>query len=102
MPEGEHSIVVAEDEHIWDAANAQGIVLPAICHQGRCLACAGHLESAAQFDQSDADTYFPEDRAAGFILLCTAKPVADLTISTHQDEAMRAHRLAHDLPAPYA
>src|SRR5437879_2293262 len=105
LPEGERSIVVADDEHIWDAANAQDIVLPAICHQGRCLTCAGRLNSSKDvnhFDQGDADTYFPEDRAAGFILLCVAKPLADLTIRTYQGDAMRSHRLAHGLPAPYA
>jgi ferredoxin len=98
----ERSITVLRDENIWDAANSQGIVLPAICHQGRCMTCAGQLINSGEFDQSEADMYFPEDREAGFVLLCTAKPRSDLTIRTHQQDAMRARRLSLGLPAPYA
>ena len=101
-PDGEISIEAGEDEHIWDAAKAQGIELPAICHQGRCLTCAGQLAAPGEFDASDATYYFPEDRAAGYILLCTAKARSQLRIQTHQQVEMRAHRRAHRLPAPYS
>jgi ferredoxin len=99
--ESERTIAVRADEHILDAANAQGIVLPAMCRQGRCVTCAGRLVGSGEVDHGDADLYFPEDGAAGFVLLCTAKPCSELTIRTHQQEAMRAHRLALGLPAPY-
>ncbi|MCU1286645.1 MAG: ferredoxin [Acidobacteriales bacterium] len=102
----QRNINVPVDEFILDAANDAGIVLPAICRHGRCLTCAGRIvnngDSVCDFDQSHADAYFPADRAAGFILPCTAKPTCDLTIKTHQQDAMRTHRLAHGLPAPYA
>ncbi|MGZ4818891.1 MAG: 2Fe-2S iron-sulfur cluster-binding protein, partial [Terriglobales bacterium] len=52
-PNGELSVRVREDEHIWDAAAAAGIKLPAICHQGRCLTCAGRLDGPGEVDQSD-------------------------------------------------
>ena len=100
-PEGLHSIQCDEDEHIWDAAARADIRLPAICHQGRCLTCAGKLLEGC-VDQRDTDSYFPQDRAKGFVLLCTAKPRSDLRILTHQQDEMRRHRLAHGLPAPYA
>ena len=93
---------VGEDQHIWDAAHAAGIELPAICHQGRCLTCAGRLLNEGKFDASDAVAYFPEDRASGFILLCTACPLSDLEIQTNQQFAMRQHRRALGLPAPYS
>src|SRR5437588_10819566 len=106
MPERQAQIQVCEDQHIWDAAKEQGIELPSICHQGRCLTCAGRREgenaNEDDFDNSDATYYFPEDREAGFILLCTAKPNSDLRIRTHQQHEMRRHRLAHGLPAPYS
>jgi hypothetical protein len=38
--------------------------------------------------------------AAGFALLCTAKPRSDLRLCPGAKEAMRAHRLAHRLPVP--
>ena len=101
-PLGSRSISVGSNEHLWEAARAAGIVLPAICHQGQCLSCAGKLLQPGEFDSSDAVVYFPEDRAAGFVLLCAAKPRSDLHIQTHAEEEMRRHRLRLGLPAPYA
>lgn len=95
-------ISVGEDQHIWDAAYAAGLELPSICHQGRCLTCAGRLLAPGDFDSSDAVAYFPEDRVEGFILLCTARPRSNLEIETHQQYAMREHRKKLGLPAPYS
>ena len=100
-PEGLRRIVCGDDEYVWDAAFNQGLLLPAICHQGRCLTCAGMLLSGAVY-QGEANMYFPEDEAAGFVLLCRARARADLCIRTHQEWEMRAHRLTHGLPAPYS
>ena len=101
-PEGELALWVREDQHIWDAAAAAGIKLPSICHQGRCLTCAGRLDGPGEVDQSDSNTYFPQDREAGFVLLCTGKPRSALRVVTHQADAMRQHRQALKLPAPYS
>lgn len=101
-PFGARTLTVGRNEHLWDAAQADGIFLPAICHQGRCLTCAGRLLKPGEFDSGGAESYFPQDRAAGFILLCTAMPRSDLCIKTHVEDEMRAHRLTHGLPAPYA
>ncbi len=101
MPEGLRSLECAEDEYIWDAAAGSGIVLPAMCHQGRCLSCAARLIEG-QVVHDHPDMYFDEDREAGFILLCRAEPRSDLQILTHQADEMRAHRVALGLPAPYA
>lgn len=102
LPEGERSLQVRADQHIWDAAAEAGIVLPAICHQGRCLTCAGRLDGSGSFDQADLVAYFSQDREAGFVLLCTGKPCSDLRIRTHQADIMRRHRLRLGLPAPYS
>jgi ferredoxin len=101
-PEGTRIVFVRRDQTIWDAAQAKGISLPAICHQGRCLTCAGKLIGPGKIDQSRAESYFPEDRAEGFVLLCTAEPRSELRIRTHQENQMRRHRLKRGLPAPYA
>jgi ferredoxin len=101
-PEGTRVIRAGAEEHIWDAAFRAGIVLPAICHQGRCLTCSGELLEPGDFDPSDAVSYYPQDREAGFLLLCTARPRSNLRIRTHTQTAMRAHRLKCGLPAPYA
>ena len=103
LPEGSRrELSVGEDQHIWDAAHAAGIELPSICHQGLCLTCAGRLLKPGDFDSSDAVTYFPVDRDAGFILLCTAFPRSALELQTHQQFAMRQHRRQLGLPAPYS
>jgi ferredoxin len=102
LPDGERLIEVSHDGHIWDAAFAAGIVLPALCHQGRCLTCAGRLEGAGEVDQSDSVSYYPEDREAGFVLLCTGKPRSGLRIRTHQQHEMRKFRRQKKLPAPYS
>ena len=102
LPSGERTISVRSDEHIWDAAFAQGIVLPALCHQGRCLTCAAKLEGAGEVNQSDSVDYYPEDREAGFVLLCTGKPRSPLRILTHQAAQMRTFRKQKNLPSPYS
>jgi ferredoxin len=99
-PEGERSIDCHQDEFIWNAAARHGILLPSICHQGRCLSCAGRLLSGT-VDQTSANSYFPEDKEAGFVLLCTAKPRSDLHVRTHKQRPMRQHRAKLGLPAPY-
>ena len=98
---GERTFTCSRNEFIWNAAARNGIILPSICHQGRCLTCAGRLLSG-KVDNSKADSYFTEDAQANFVLLCTAKPCSDVRILTNQQWAMRQHRLQHNLPAPYA
>jgi ferredoxin len=99
-PEGCPSFDCAETDHVWDTAAANGIALPAICHQGRCLTFAARLlEGSVEHDHPDA--YFEEDKIEGYILLCRAMPRSDLRIRTHQQRQMREERIAHRLPAPY-
>jgi len=90
---------VAEDEYVLDAGVAAGLNLPYMCLQGWCTTCAGRLFSG-DVDQSEARRYYPQDRAAGFVLLCSAHARSDLRIETHQKDAMREHRQALGLPTP--
>jgi ferredoxin len=100
-PEGLRSFACGETEHILDAATVNGITLPAMCHQGRCLTCAGLL-LAGTVEHDHPDAYFSQDKLAGYVLLCRAMPRSDVRILTHQQEEMRAFRRANGLPAPYA
>jgi len=99
-PDGERTFRCDRNEFLWNAAARNSISLPAICHQGRCLTCAGLLLNGT-VDQTSANSYFPPDQAAGFVLLCTAKPTSDLRIHTHEQTRMRQHRAKLGLPAPY-
>ena len=102
LPEGEREIAVPANRFIWQVAGEAGIALPSRCRIGWCLTCAARLLAPGDFDNSAARRYFPQDRAAGFILLCTARPRSPLRLLTHQAEAMRRHRQALGLPAPLA
>jgi len=100
LPEDESvTLEVGVDESVWDAATRAGIKLPSMCLQGWCTTCAGRVLEG-EFDPAEALRYYPQDKEAGFILLCTARPCSAMRIQTHQRDAMRAHRRQHGLPAP--
>jgi ferredoxin len=98
-PERQVTLAVRDDQYLLDAANEAGLDLPFMCLQGWCTTCAGRLLEG-RVDQSEARRLYPQDEAAGFVLLCSAFPRSDLRVRTHQRDAMRDHRRAHGLPAP--
>jgi ferredoxin len=100
LPDGETAALeVGADESVWDAATRAGIKLPSMCLQGWCTTCAARVLEG-EFDPAEALRYYPQDKQAGFILLCTARPKSAMRIQTHQRDAMRAHRLKAGLPTP--
>ncbi len=98
-PDGESRYEVAEDEYLLSAASRAGLDLPFTCLQGWCITCAARIEEG-EVDQSEAFRVYPEDEAAGYVLLCSAYPRSSLRIRTHQKAALRVLRKAHGLPAP--
>ena len=78
-PDGKWGFEAPEDEYLLYAMQDAGIASPLICEQGWCLACAAHLV-AGQVDRSAALTNYPQDAAAGFVLLCSARPLSDLVL----------------------
>jgi ferredoxin len=100
LPDGStDAIDCGAEEHVLDAARRQGVELPSLCEQGWDLACAAKVIEG-RLDHMDARRYYPEDEEAGFALPCTAKPLTDVRLRTHQSRAMREHRDRHGLPAP--
>ena len=95
----EVQVPVSDDEYVLDAGVNAGLDLPYMCLQGWCTTCAGRLLSG-EVDQSEARRYYPEDKAAGFVLLCSAHAQSDLRVLTHQKDEMRRHRQALGLPTP--
>jgi ferredoxin len=93
------TIDVPDDQYLLDAAVAAGLDLPSMCLQGWCTTCAAKVLEG-KVDQSEALRVYPQDEAAGFVLLCSAFPRSDLKIVTHQKDEIRNMRRSHGLPAP--
>lgn len=77
-------IDVDDDTFIYDAALDAGLDLPYSCGTGNCSSCTGKLESG-QVEHDNQKFLTDEQIDAGFILLCTARPLSDCRIRTHQE-----------------
>jgi ferredoxin len=55
---------------------------------------------AGEVDQSASRRFYPQDRDAGFALICTGRPRSDLVLRPGATEALRAHRDRQHLPVP--
>lgn len=87
-PGGTITFEACEDEYLLYSMIDAGIEGPYICEQGWCLACAARLTSG-DVDRADALTLYPEDVEAGFLLLCSTKPLSDLVLVQDEHETRR-------------
>ncbi|MEC5290015.1 2Fe-2S iron-sulfur cluster-binding protein [Aurantimonas sp. C2-6-R+9] len=71
---------VSEDQPILDAAEAAGLVLPVACRYGGCITCAARLISG-KVRQPKGTALNRRQSAAGYILLCVARPRSDCVIA---------------------
>jgi len=97
-PDGSFAFEAPESEFLLYAMQDAGIESPQICEQGWCLACAARLVSG-EVDRSAALTNYPEDAEAGFLLLCSSRPLSDLVLSQDVHETRREmtqHRIGHN------
>ena len=59
-----------------DVLLAAGIDVPHSCREGRCGSCVCSVVSG-EVEMAPNDVLEPEDRQAGLILACQAKPLSD-------------------------
>jgi len=94
-PDGSWTFAAPENEYLLYSMLDAGIETPMICEQGWCLACAARLIEG-EVDRSAALTNYPEDAEAGYVLLCSTRPLSDLVLTQDAHETRRAmtqHRI---------
>ncbi|KAG2486434.1 hypothetical protein HYH03_014881 [Edaphochlamys debaryana] len=77
-----------DNQYILDAADENGLDLPATCRGGICGACVARMQKGT-LDSSDiADISFTlneEEQAKGMVLLCMSRPTSDIVLETQSD-----------------
>ena len=80
-----HTFTVAPGETILEAALKQSIGLPYGCRNGACGACKGTLKSGAvEFLEYQERALHEPERAAGKVLTCSVRPLADITLEVRE------------------
>jgi CDP-4-dehydro-6-deoxyglucose reductase len=88
----QHQFTVTADQTVLDAALAAGILLPYSCRSGACSTCKAKLVSGTIQPVPSAEVVLsPEEREAGYTLLCQARATSDLVVES------REIRLASDI-----
>ncbi|ANN71433.1 CDP-6-deoxy-delta-3,4-glucoseen reductase [Bordetella bronchialis] len=79
----QHQFKAEAGQTVLDAALAAGYVLPYSCRSGACSTCKGKVVSG-QYDAGPypAQILAPEELAAGYTLLCQARPSSDLLVES--------------------
>lgn len=76
-----HSLQVAENQTLVQAANQQGINLPYACGIGQCGSCMLQVtEGESELVSEQPPGLLPGEQASGFTLACQCRPKSDLSL----------------------
>ena len=88
----QHQFTVTAEQTVLDSALAAGILLPYSCRSGACSTCKAKIVSGTIQPVPSAEVVLsPEEREAGYTLLCQARATSDLVVES------REIRLASDI-----
>jgi ferredoxin len=80
-----HTIEVAEDKKVLEAAREAGIEVPLSCEAGVCTTCAAKLLEGT-VEQGEGMGLSPELQGEGYALLCVSYPRSNLKIETEKED----------------
>ena len=75
---------VADAESLLEAALYQDVALPYGCQSGGCGACRARVVSGEVSYEYDPPALSPDEKAAGYVLLCQARAESDLIIQVQE------------------
>ena len=82
---GGHEFTVDDHETILDAALRHGLTFPYGCRDGVCGACKSRLITGeVDYGMSPPLALSGADMAAGYALLCQARPLSDVTVELNE------------------
>jgi len=85
-----HVFNVDDDETILNAALHAGFVIAYGCRNGACGTCKGRLlEGTVDYGEYQEHALPDEEKRAGMVLFCQARPLSDLTIECREIGAVR-------------
>ena len=95
---------------LLDSLREQGVDLPYGCKYGGCITCAAKL-TEGEINQSAQVALNNRQIASGYVILCVARPVTDITleigVESHDDlyrnpflDPLQPHELKADIATP--
>jgi ferredoxin len=85
------SYEVEGNEPLLKTLEGHGVVLPYGCRYGGCISCAAKLLSG-DIDQSEGVALNGRQIAAGYVLLCVARPQSDCTLDVGVESHDKLYR----------
>ena len=85
------SLRVDRRRPLLDTLEAHGVSLPYGCRYGGCISCAAKLLSG-EIDQRAGVALNGRQLAAGYVLLCVARPLTDCTLNVGVESHDRLYR----------